>query len=72
MATLRHIIVVPSQPVVALTPSGEATNTYFIAFMFDLSDAQTMIYRIRFEHAYHWKHRLLHGPFLIHDLLPGL
>jgi hypothetical protein len=35
VAPLGHIILIPKQPVFALSPSGEATNVNFIVFWFD-------------------------------------
>ena len=55
---LRHIILIPSQPVFALSPycvlSGEATNTNFIVFGLSRSGLEPTIYRTRREHANHY------------------
>ena len=46
VTALKHIILIPSQPVFALTPkccvlSGEVTNTNFSSLWFDPSGART-------------------------------
>ena len=56
VAPLGHIILVPSQPVFALSPkscvlSGEATNTNFIVFCLNRPGLEPTIYRTRGEHA---------------------
>ena len=57
---LGHIILIPSQPVFALSPlcwvlSGEATNANFIVFGLTWSGLDLTIYRSRGEHANHYK-----------------
>ena len=52
VAPLRHIILIPSQPVFALTPkccmlSGEATNTNFIVFGLTRLGIKPTIYHTR-------------------------
>ena len=56
VAPLGHIILIPSQPVSALTPkccvlSGEATDANFIIFGLTRSRLKHTIYRNRGEHA---------------------
>jgi len=56
VAILGHIILIPSQPVFALSPkccvlSGEATNTNFIVFGLTRPGLERTIYRTRGEHA---------------------
>ena len=56
VAPLGHIILIPSQPVFALSPyccvlSGEATNTNFIVFCLTRPQFVPTIYRTRGEHA---------------------
>jgi hypothetical protein len=53
---LGHIILIPGQPVFALSPyrfvlSGEATNTIFIVFGLTRSGFEPKIYHTRGEHA---------------------
>ena len=53
---LGHIILIPNQPVFALSPYcrvlyGEATNTNFIVFGLSRSRLEPTIYRTRCEHA---------------------
>jgi hypothetical protein len=59
VAPLGYIILIPSQPVFALSPyccvlSGEATNTNFIVFGFTRSGLERTIYRTRGEHVNHY------------------
>ena len=59
VAPLGHIILIPSQPVFALTPycyvlSGEATHTNFIVFGLTRPRLETTTYRTRDEHANHY------------------
>ena len=59
VAPLRHIIMIPSQPVFALTPqcyvlSGEAANTNCIVFGLTRPGLELMIYCTRGEHANHY------------------
>ena len=59
VAPLGHIILIPSQPVFALSPqccvlSGEATNTNFIVFGLTQPGLEPTIYRTRGEHANHY------------------
>ena len=56
VAPLGHIIVIPSQPVFALSPeycmlSGEATHTYFIVFGLTQPVLEPTINHTRGEHA---------------------
>ena len=56
VAPFGHIILIPSQPVFALTPlccmlSGEATNTNLIVFGLTQPGLEHTIYRTRGEHA---------------------
>jgi hypothetical protein len=56
VATLGHIVLIPIQPVFALSPyccvlSGEATNTYFIVSVLTRSGLESTIYHTRCEHA---------------------
>ena len=56
IAPLGHIILIPSQPVFALSPlccvrSGETTNINFIVFGLTRSWLEPTIYRTRSEHA---------------------
>ena len=58
-APLGYIILIPSQPVFALSPyfcmlSGEATNTNFIVFGLTRSGLEPTIYCTRGEHANHY------------------
>jgi len=47
VAPLGHIIMIPKQPVFALSPSGEATNVNFIVFWFDqIGDRFPEIYQL--------------------------
>jgi hypothetical protein len=58
--SLGHIILIPSQPVAALTPSkcllrGEAVNTILLLRGFDLTvGIEPTISCTRFEYAYHY------------------
>jgi hypothetical protein len=59
VAPLRHIVLIPSQPVIAHTPywcvlSREATNTNFNVFGLTRSGLEHMIYHTRCEHANHY------------------
>ena len=59
VAPLKHIILIPNQPVFALSPeccmlSGEATNTNFIVFDLTRPVFEPTIYRTRGEHANHY------------------
>ena len=59
VAPLAHIILIPSQPVFALSPkccvlSGEATNTNFIVYGLIRPGLEPTIYRTRGEHANHY------------------
>ena len=59
VAPLGHIILIPSQPVFALSPlccvlSGEATNTKFIFFCLTRPQFVPTIYHTRGEHANHY------------------
>jgi hypothetical protein len=59
VAPLRHIILILSQPVFALSPeccvlSGEATNTNFKVFGLTRPGLESTIYRTRGEHANHY------------------
>jgi hypothetical protein len=59
VAPLEHIILIPNQPVFALSPecymlSGEATNTNFIVFGLTQLGLEPMIYCTRGEHANHY------------------
>jgi hypothetical protein len=56
---LRHIILIPSQPVFPLSPyccvlSGEATNTNFIVFCLTRPGLEPTTYSTRVEHANHY------------------
>ena len=56
---LRHIIIIPSQPVFPLSPlccmlSGEGTNTNFIVFDLTQSGLEPNIYRTQGKHANHY------------------
>ena len=56
---LGNIMLIPTQPVFALSPeccvlSGEATNTNFIVFGLTQSGLEPMIYRTRGEHTNHY------------------
>ena len=56
---LGHIILIPSQPVFALSSeccmlTREETNTNFIVFGLTQSGLEPTIYRTRFEHANHY------------------
>jgi hypothetical protein len=58
-STEKHIILIPSQPVFALSPSccmlrGEATNTDSIVFGFTRWGLEPMIYHTRGEHPNHY------------------
>ena len=58
VAPIGHIILMPNQPVFALSPqccvlSEEATNSNFIVFGFTCSGFEPTIYRTRGEHANH-------------------
>ena len=78
VAPLGHIILIPSQPVFALSPeccvlSGEARNTNCIAFGLTRPGLEPAIYRTRGEHANHYatdvvttrRSRVRRSPFLI-------
>ena len=58
VAPLGHIILIPSQPVFALSLSlilgGKATNTNFIISSLTRSGLESTIYRTRGEHTYHY------------------
>jgi hypothetical protein len=59
VAPLRHIILIPSQPVFAISPyccviSGEATHTNFIFFCLTRPRLVPTIYRTRGEHTNHY------------------
>ena len=59
VAPLAHIILIPSQPVFALSPkccvlSGEATNTNCIGFGLIRPGLEPTIYRTRGEHVNHY------------------
>ena len=59
VAPLRHIILILSKPVFALSPyccmlSGEATNTNLIVFGLTQLGPEPKIYRTRGEHANHY------------------
>jgi hypothetical protein len=59
VAPLGHIILIPSQPVFALSPlccalSGEATNTNFIVFGLNRPGLEPTIYHTRGKHANHY------------------
>jgi hypothetical protein len=59
VAPRGHIILIPSQPVFALSPycrvlSGEATNTNFLVFRLTRPVLESTIYRTRGEHANHY------------------
>ena len=59
VAPLGHIILIPREPVFALSPyccmlSGEATNTNFIVFGLTQLRLEPMIYRTRGESANHY------------------
>ena len=59
VTSLGHIILIPSQPVFALSPkccmlSGEATNTNFIIFGLARPGLETTIYRTQGEHDNHY------------------
>jgi len=56
---LRHIILISSQPIFALTPkcsvlSGEATNTNFIVFGLTRPELKPTIYRTWDKHTNHY------------------
>ena len=64
---LRHIILIPSQPVTALTPycyelSVVVTNYYFqfIVYVLTGPGLEPMIYRTRGEHATHYTTDVVH------------
>jgi hypothetical protein len=59
VAPLGHIILIPSQPVFALSPeccvlSGEATNTNFIVFGLTTSGLEPTFYRTQGGSANHY------------------
>ena len=59
VAPVGHIILIPSQPVFALSPwccmlSGKATNFNFIVFGLTRPGIEPTIYRTRGEHANHY------------------
>jgi hypothetical protein len=59
IAPLGHIILIPSQPVFALSPlccvlSGEATNGNLIVFGLTPSVLEPTIYHTQGEHANHY------------------
>jgi hypothetical protein len=59
VASVGHIILIPSQPVFALSPKfcaffGEATDTNFVVFCLTRSGLEPTIYRTRDEHANHY------------------
>ena len=69
VAPLGHIILIPSQPVFALSPyccvlSGEATNTNFIIFGLTRPGLEPTIYRTRGEHANHYATDTVFGSFV--------
>ena len=56
VAPLGHIVLIPNQPVFALSPKccvlrGKATNTNFVVFGLNKSVLEPWIYRTRGEHA---------------------
>ena len=56
IAPLRHIILIPSQPIFALSPSccvlsGGATHTYFIVFGLNPPVLEPTIYHTQAEYA---------------------
>ena len=58
LVPLGHIIIIPSQPVFALSRlcrmlSGETTNTNFTVFGLTRSELEPTIYRTRGKHANH-------------------
>ena len=67
VAPLWHIILIPSQPVFALSLSRAATNTNFIVFGLTWRDLEPTIYRTRGEHANHYATIMVPGK--IQDLL---
>ena len=77
VAPLGHIILIPGQPVFALSPeccvlSGEATNTNFLVFGLTLSGLESTIYRTRGGHANHYATDVVHPLFEIVLLLSVL
>ena len=59
VALLGHIILIPSQPIFALSPQRcvlrrEATNTNFIVFGSTRPRLEPMVYHTRGEHADHY------------------
>ena len=59
VAPLWHIILIPSQPVFALSPwccvlGGEATNIIFVVFGLTRPGLEPTIYRTRGEHVNHY------------------
>ena len=59
MSPFRHMILIQSQPVFALSPaccvfSGEATNTDFIVIGLTRPGLKSTIYDTRGEHANHY------------------
>ena len=59
VAPIGHIILIPSQPVFALSPeycmfSGDETNTNYIVFGLMRQGLEPTIYRTRNEHANHY------------------
>jgi hypothetical protein len=69
---LGHIILIPRQPFIALSPyrcmlSGEASNTNFIVFGFTWSRLKPTIYHTRDEHTYP-RSTTLETSTLTHDL----
>ena len=59
VAPLRHIYIIPSQPIFALTPkccvlSGAAVNTNFIVFGLTQPGLERMIYQTQNNHTNHY------------------
>ena len=68
---LRHIILIPSQPVFALSPyrcvfGGEATNTNFIVFGLTRPWLEPTIYHTWGEHANHYTTNIKRQRLLVH------
>jgi hypothetical protein len=66
---LGHIILIPIQPVFALSPycyvlSGEATKTNFIVFDLTQSGLEATIYHTRGGHAQHYATDAVGGFYL--------
>ena len=73
VASLGYIILIPSQPVFALSPyccvlSGEAKNTNFIVFGLTQPGLEPTIHRNRGEHANHCTTDKLEAHLIIFEI----